>query len=162
MPMHYSGEGLGFEKEENVGFPSRIHTWWVRSQSDRRMLHNQDGEAENKFRRLKTHDHIVVLIIEFSRPRVLAQERWGSTEEKRHLSMYQKMFFFEDENRCTLGEESFSNKRKLSHFNPKYFLRMWCNLVSSFRSPSRVLPLIGELSETWKDGSPDLEIFTYY
>jgi hypothetical protein len=39
------------------------------------MLHNQDGEAENKFRRLETHDHIVVLIIEFSRPRVLAQER---------------------------------------------------------------------------------------
>jgi hypothetical protein len=91
--MHSSRERLGFEKTNHVGFPVRMHILWVRIQSDRRMLHNQGGEAENKFRRYETHDHIVVLIIEFSRPRVLAQERWDSTEEKRHLSMYQNMGF---------------------------------------------------------------------
>jgi hypothetical protein len=70
-----SGELLGFVKTDPVGFLARIRPWSVRSQSIRRMLHNQDGEAENKFRRLETHDHIVVLIIGVSRPRVLAQER---------------------------------------------------------------------------------------
>jgi len=27
MPMHSSGERLGFEKTNHVGFPVRIHTW---------------------------------------------------------------------------------------------------------------------------------------